>query len=745
MKYKNSSDKLIPVRRLPKNKNLFAGGGVSLSSGVGMAAAGMEMVGGMVDDLKGDAQKQLGAEARAAANNAQIGAQSKDDDFDAIMNDAANRQELQRVTMQDMGGISAGDAIMGAAGQGLKGAAAGAKAGPMGAAAGAALGVLTSAIGSIGKNIHAKKQRDKTNKAIAYTEDFNDRSMAIRAENVQAQKIANLEANFAAFGGPFSTHGGFFTNGLQYINSGGTHEMNPNEGVPVSFDPEGKPNLVEEGETIFNDYVFSNRLMVPMNFKKRYKFGKKPMTFAEASKRLAKESEERPNDPISRLGLQRFMQELSEAQETVRAKQAQRSTRTNKFATGGRPEIDVPPTEEEQALTQVALASGSPVEVVPATSAPIQVVGSPNQVNSNDGLEFGPFSGRIGGDSSSNVYIPTNTNSVNNIRSSISTPADTINREQIVHPSEGTYNNNIIEDTGLMNHAREVTGLQRSPGYISPFDTEEEATRAVATQHKENSVDKYNPIGDTRTPLDKFSDALRYASAIPFDHLMNTNDRRGKVKDYTQERVQFDPIGNQLTYNPADTYATLNKMNAQSGATRRALLANAGMNRGAAAASLLAADNNYINNVGEAIRRDENANFERKRAVENFNRQTNMVNSQGKSQTDMFNSRMNMGAFQLNQQAENMREERRRNYWSNFAQGLNDLATSLGNIGKENMNRRTAENYQEATGNTLDRAAQERVANYYKNKKAKADTRFDRRETAALARAAKRDNRRGGK
>ena len=38
----------------------------------------------------------------------------------------------------------------------------------------------------------------------------------------------------------------------------------------MGVDEQGIPNLVEEGEVIFNDYVFSNRMKAPKNLKKRY-------------------------------------------------------------------------------------------------------------------------------------------------------------------------------------------------------------------------------------------------------------------------------------------------------------------------------------------------------------------------------------------------------------------------------------------------------------------------------------------
>ena len=95
-----------------------------------------------------------------------------------------------------------------------------------------------------------------------------------------------------AYGG--QTHGSDFTNGLTYIEAGGTHESNPYEGVPFGVDQEGTPNLVEEGEVVWNDYVFSNRIPVPQAVRSKYKLRKKKdMTYADAAEYLAKESEEK--------------------------------------------------------------------------------------------------------------------------------------------------------------------------------------------------------------------------------------------------------------------------------------------------------------------------------------------------------------------------------------------------------------------------------------------------------------------
>ena len=151
------------------------------------------------------------------------------------------------------------------------------------------------------------------------------------------KKMATFALNAAkwkhADGGELHTHGGDFTNGLTYIDNGGSHEANPFEGVQMGIDPQGVPNLVEEGEVIFNDYVFSNRMKVPKAIRQKYKL-RDNITFAEAAKKLGKESEERPNDPISKRGLESFMSALANGQEEVRIKNENRQM--NRYAKGGK-------------------------------------------------------------------------------------------------------------------------------------------------------------------------------------------------------------------------------------------------------------------------------------------------------------------------------------------------------------------------------------------------------------------------
>jgi len=115
------------------------------------------------------------------------------------------------------------------------------------------------------------------------------------------------------------SHGTNWDTGVRNINTGSTHEENPNDGVQMGVDNEGVPNLVEEGEVVWNNYVFSNRIEVPKEIKQMFGIrGKKVVTFADVAKHLEKESKERPNDPISKNGLNDNMSLLAAKQDEVK-------------------------------------------------------------------------------------------------------------------------------------------------------------------------------------------------------------------------------------------------------------------------------------------------------------------------------------------------------------------------------------------------------------------------------------------
>ena len=178
----------------------------------------------------------------------------------------------------------------------------------------------------IGKNGWFNKGATKKYNELVAKQDvaqqFVDNSLINNMNNIASTQSQNLLANYAALGGSLSSNGTDWNTGLNYVGNGGSHEENPYDGVPMGIAPDGLPNLVEEGEVIWNnDYVFSKRLKVPKAVRRKYKLGGlKPLSFADAVMKVNKDVEERPNDPIAIRGRDAILGALAEVQEIQRTK-----------------------------------------------------------------------------------------------------------------------------------------------------------------------------------------------------------------------------------------------------------------------------------------------------------------------------------------------------------------------------------------------------------------------------------------
>lgn len=118
--------------------------------------------------------------------------------------------------------------------------------------------------------------------------------------------------------GKFDTHGGYFApQNYMRINTGGSHEENPNGGVQVGMDAQGIPNMLEEGEPVYDDFVYSDNIIADAEFIEKYKLPKKYVgkLYSEIADDIADEAERRPNDPISNKGLEVMLSRLAQAQE----------------------------------------------------------------------------------------------------------------------------------------------------------------------------------------------------------------------------------------------------------------------------------------------------------------------------------------------------------------------------------------------------------------------------------------------
>lgn len=212
----------------------------------------------------------------------------------------------------------------------LAGAMAGSKLGLWGTIGGAIVGLGSGIGGWIAGDTKAANEAKNLNKEIVIANTRAAESLKNRANLIDSENDLLALANYTAEGGPLHTKGAIWNNGIITIGNGGTHEENPYNGVQIGVDAKGIPNMVEEGEVIWNDYVFSNRLKPTKEFKDKHKL--KGNTFAELAKSAQKESEERPNDPISKRGLENIMTQLQIEQENHRMKKHNTS---NKYAGGG--------------------------------------------------------------------------------------------------------------------------------------------------------------------------------------------------------------------------------------------------------------------------------------------------------------------------------------------------------------------------------------------------------------------------
>lgn len=387
-------------------------------------------------------------------------------------------------------------------------------------------------------------------------------------------------------------HGGDFSNGVTIIGNGGTHEQNPFEGVPMGIAPDGAPNLVEQGEVKFNDYVFSNRLFATGGLLAAHNL---PTTyadhsFADIAEKLSRESSERPNDPISKRGLISAMTRLQQAQEQLRAEEQNR-----KYAKGGH-----------------LFAGGGPAGI------------NPDLYDEEDNY----------------LIVPTG--------------------------SKITGNPFAYDDAG----------------YQAPVITSSENTLPNTSSRQGRGLSWLRYAPAVGAGLGVLTDALGKTNSPDYGNA----DLVGSAVDNLTD-IEFTPIGNYLTYRPLDRNYYINKLNAEAGATRRAIVNQSGGNRATAIAGLLAADYNTLGRMGDLARQAEEYNMAQRERVEAFNRGTNQFNSEmllkaaiAKQANDKLRLQARTAQAQLRDQADARSSAGR-------AANLTNLFDSLGDIGREEFSR----------------------------------------------------------
>lgn len=415
-----------------------------------------------------------------------------------------------------------------------------------------------------------------------------------RSSDPAVRKRATFAANARkwhhAFGGDLLTHGAEWDNGLRIIGNGGTHEENPMEGVPMGMDAEGTPNLVEQGEVIFNDYVFSNRMFADGGLLESFNLPKSydGYSFAAIAEKLGEESKERPNDPISKRGLLSSMSRLQQAQETVR-QQAQEGQEGVQYAHGGR--------------------MGTLFD------------GLGDMPNFLDGVDYGDWQDY------GTLLEPIN--------------AEDLWNESMAGADEGDKGNNNSKLTWL----RYAPVVGAAIGLGQNLFSRPDYTSADTILEAANQAGNYTPVG-------------------------------------------YTPIGNYLQYRPFDRNFYLNKLNAQAGATRRAIMNTISPSRNAA---LLAADYNAQGRLGDLARQAEEYNLVQRQAVETFNRGTNMANAEMGLKAAMANQEAALKARSSRlsgvAQAMAVRDAVDARRGASMSANLTNFFNSLGDIGREEYSR----------------------------------------------------------
>lgn len=447
-----------------------------------------------------------------------------------------------------------------------------------------------------------------------------------------------------SFGGWLNTHGGDFNNGVTIIDEGGTHEQNPNEGVQIGVDQQGVPNLVEQGEVIYNDYVFSNRIKLPESIKKKYKL--KGDTFADAAKYAQLESQERPNDPISKRGLEANMSRLAEAQEGIKNRRGKGDT--NKFEYGG-------PYKTYKNFTPIQddWYTGDYMNFVNSLQE-----GEPSSLNwlkRINSQEFGPIGGNTFTDISDIKRLATDRKK-GPVHNAMQAASRTYKRANAPLPSP-------------------VAPLFDIP---TPPVPESIPTQSLTSSGDEDGDERgrrpswlrYAPV--VGAGIGAITDMFSRPDYENADLVLNSTKNLGNV--------DFTPIGNYLSYQPFDRNYYINRLDASANATRRGLQNTSGGNRANMQAGLLAADYNYGQNLGDLARKAEEYNLAQRQQVEGFNRGTNQFNSEGamraamaNNQNDELRMRAAMSAAQLRQAIKDQDSARRSANITNFLQGLGDI------------------------------------------------------------------------
>ncbi len=629
-------------------------------------------------------------------------------DFDSLQS-AYNPVTIDKVTGDDLRS-SDGERFsntLSAVGSGLS---AGAAFGPVGMAIGAGVGLLGSIGGMWAGNAKAGKEASRLNKEAEAAQREYLANFSNNAQNIAQSNFNRAALNLAAFGGmlkdnninsflksrvrlaafggdmmsPMGRTDGF-SNGVTKVDEGGSHETNPFDGVMMGVDPQGVPNLVEEGEVIFNDYVFSNRLAPTEeeleSVKLPRKYAKKP--YSKIAWDIQKESQENPLDKISKNTLVDSMMKLTTLQEQSRERDREYEAFSNLesvFADGGN--IHIKPSKRGT-FTAAAKKRGMGVQEFASKVLANKDKYSPAMVrkasfaHNSAGWKHG-FGGPMGnmfegdGDKSNqivfwypNAQIPAVALAATMGQAAQQQPAA---QQPVARPKrarKSTFVNPFsVEDAFVPDSTAPTTddaleGIFGKDYGNQPIFESPDLSGYYETVVPEVVKDDALPVNaprphTTNIPEFKASRANTWMRAVPVigssisamaDAFGWRNKEDYSALDLIKQRenqirnVRTSPIGRYMAFNPYDVDYEMNRLQNVGLGTQRALLDSAGGNALAARNAALALNANLTGQMGAARRAGAQYNDELRRAVTQFNAGIDQFNAQQALQAGVYNQR----------------------------------------------------------------------------------------------------------
>lgn len=645
-----------------KLKDSFSNGN-GFNSALGIAGTAMDWTKGFIDSVNSiDNSAQLNDAKYIAGQQINFG------DNASLMNTQSNLQYADtNATATDVGGHSFGQSAMNVGKDAFSGVTTGLNiGGPIGAAIGGAVGLAKGVIQEIVTNSKAKEAAETANLISGIANDQVNQRMGYTSDKSRQLAVLDQLQHMTKNGGKLKkshkfANGGVLNNyyyGLEEVNAGGSHEENPNEGVVVSYAPDGLPNKVEEGETIHNDYVYSKRLeankkVLNSNLLDEKYEGK---SFADISKKLTEDRKQRPNDPISVRTNEENLARLQGAQEELKL---DNKTKEVKRFLGSLNNDQLNALQQEMMDEYEAYAEQLAQQQEQEDQA----------YQEEQAAQEGMF-GR-GGHLKQSVYG----NSF--LWNDEYIPED----EEIFYGKQGPI---IINNKFAYELQTPKYNSSTNPDYVEPV--------SYGTFIEESPKSKENPKGKTKgnsssslAPL-RFAEAFGSAGQYLSDILGLSNQ-----PDYSNARmyqraidniggVNFTPIGNYLTYTPIDTEYLANQQMATAAARR-----NYGNVVGNYTLGLLG-DYNTLNQIGATAIAARQQDQEQKNKVAEFNRTTNARNSEMSLDAQKQNAALRaQRAQEYRYLADIMTKERDINEAARAANYQNFMS-NLAAIGREDFN-----------------------------------------------------------